>query len=608
MKIIQYSVQNVPPIKHFKIAGLTDVVVFAGPNGVGKTTLLNHLLQIFRNPWGDQNASVTVAATHPEEISIWGGREVLDTTNMSEAQILRSFLQRPTKRGLLKGGVLNFDSARAFDQIQPYTWSWSFNDPFDENIGWDYSFNPTKGRFQDVIHALIRKVRSQKEAIAKQAIELRNAGAASLELGQFADPLKRFKDAFSQLLPGKMMLDIDEQTQNIEYQQAEKRLHFRSLSSGEREVVTVLFDFLLRNPQDCVIVFDEPELHLHPELSYRMLRTLQDAGERNQFIFCTHSPEIITASLEQTVVFISPARGEGANQALKVQEDDDAASVMRALGQSVGVISLGKKIVMIEGERNSLDKEVYGAIVGSRYPELVLVPVGGKDSIASFQSAMEKVLSKTIWGVDFFMICDGDSVARGAQGIKEISRIRYLSRYHLENYFLDENTWAAVFKDDLILAAANPACNPVTIREELRTLARDYVSYAVSLRVANFFRTQFGNVDLMPKGVDGADVDTLLTKVEIKRNSELTRCSECLEPSLVEETCRKEYRRIIDAVGSDHEDWKTLIPGRPILKRFAAKTGQDYSTLKRLYIRAAAKIQPNPFAEIETIFSEFQSQ
>jgi len=30
-----------------------------------------------------------------------------------------------------------------------------------------------------------------------------------------------------------------------------------SLSSGEREVVNVVFDFLLRSPHDCVVIFDE---------------------------------------------------------------------------------------------------------------------------------------------------------------------------------------------------------------------------------------------------------------------------------------------------------------------------------------------------------------
>jgi ABC-type cobalamin/Fe3+-siderophores transport system ATPase subunit len=248
----------------FDVSDLSEVVVLAGPNGVGKTTLLNGLLQIFQNPTGTNNISVTVGATCKEEIADWGGRHSLDTVVPAEAHALRAFLQRQQKRGQLRGGVLNFDSGRAFEQVQPYAWSWLFDDPFEEQIGWNVSFQPTKGRFQDVVHALVRKIRSQKEEIAKQALNLKKQGAVSMNLAGFGDPITRFKDAFSRLLPGTTMQDIEEQNQILKYIQDNQVLDFSRLSSGEREVVTVVFDFLLRSPQDCIVVFDEPELHLHP--------------------------------------------------------------------------------------------------------------------------------------------------------------------------------------------------------------------------------------------------------------------------------------------------------------------------------------------------------
>jgi hypothetical protein len=55
----------------------------------------------------------------------------------------------------------------------------------------------------------------------------------------------------------------------------------------------------------------------------------------------------------------------------------------------------------------------------------------------------EAVLSKSIWGVDFFMLWDRDSRPSDspeAELAKGSGRLRTLSRYHLENYFLDEAT------------------------------------------------------------------------------------------------------------------------------------------------------------------------
>src|SRR5690606_29063975 len=99
--------------------------------------------------------------------------------------------------------------------------------------------------------------------------------------------------AFHQLLAPKVMLDLDPRDQKIYYEHEGERRPISTLSSGEKEVLNIVFDFILRNPSDCVVFFDEPELHLHPELSYKLLQTLSSSGANNQFIFCTHSPDII---------------------------------------------------------------------------------------------------------------------------------------------------------------------------------------------------------------------------------------------------------------------------------------------------------------------------
>jgi len=382
MKLKAYKVKDRPPIREFEVGDLADIVVLAGPNGVGKTSLLASLLNVFQSPGQTPNAVAVVEATNREEEAAWGQKTVT-TSIPDEANKLRAFLQRGQKRGQLRGGLINFDSARQLEQIHPYSFSWDFRDPFAEDVGWNFSFQPMKGRFQDTIHSLHRKIRSQKEEIAKKAIALQSSGQTSMNL-DFRDPLEKFYDAFAKLLPGRTLETFDEQAQTIRYRTGTTVLPLTSLSSGEREVVTIVFDFLLRDPQDSIIVFDEPELHLHPELSYRLLRTLRDVGERNQFIFCTHSPDIITASLDHSVVFVAPPNTERPNQAVQLREDDEAGQVLHLIGQSIGVVSLGKRIVLIEGTKSSLDKQTYGSIVGALYPELVLVPAGGKDSIGSF--------------------------------------------------------------------------------------------------------------------------------------------------------------------------------------------------------------------------------
>ena len=218
----------------------------------------------------------------------------------------------------------------------------------------------------------------------------------------FRDPLEKFYEAFAKLLPGRTLVPLDEKRQTIQYRVGSTVLDLNSLSSGEKEVVTIVFDFLC-DPQDCIIVFDEPELHLHPDSRTDFFRTLREVGERNQFLF-DHSPDIITASLDHSVVFVAPVSPSRPNQAVQLRDEDGATRILHLIGQSIGVVSLGKKIVLIEGTKASLDKQTYGSIIGSQFPELVLVPVGGKESIGSFVKAFETVLNKTVWGVEFFML------------------------------------------------------------------------------------------------------------------------------------------------------------------------------------------------------------
>ena len=60
MRIAKISVVDHPPIDRFKIDDLSDRVVIAGPNGVGKTKLIEYIQQVARNPLDLSNIQMTV--------------------------------------------------------------------------------------------------------------------------------------------------------------------------------------------------------------------------------------------------------------------------------------------------------------------------------------------------------------------------------------------------------------------------------------------------------------------------------------------------------------------------------------------------------------------
>jgi ABC-type cobalamin/Fe3+-siderophores transport system ATPase subunit len=606
VQIIDITVKKKPPIQNFEVSNLSSIVVLAGPNGIGKTRLIQEIINLLKNPRVDQSTNVKIRATSQGEVKQWG-KDTLSTLDNSDLQKLITHLHRKQKRGGWTSSIVYLDSFRTFEKIKPFQWSWNFGDPFDEEIGWDVLFNPFAARFQDTIQALYKKLGHYRTAISQKYEELRKAGQTQMPIDP-ADPLKKFKEAFNLLLSPKELTDIPLGNPSIQYLDSGQLLAIESLSSGEREVFTTVFDLLLHEPSDCVVFFDEPEMHLHPELSFRLLRTLQSVGERNQFIFCTHSPDIITESLSHSVIFIKPPDGDK-NQVLCVEKEDEKATALNLLGQNLGVIALGRKIVLIEGLEASLDRQTYGEIIGSGFPQFVLVPSGARQTILSFSKIIEDVLSKAIWGIDFFMISDGDSNLPD-QVMKELvakssGRLAFLPRYHLENYFLDENIISQTFEE--MESEGSWLRDPKQIRERLKQIAKESLPYTINLWLGSSLRSKVGEIEVSIKGVDGMNLDDYTKQLEEPILKEHKRIGTVLSTEEIKKAVEARWRVLARLIEEDKEDWKKLIPGRVICHKFASIAGISSGRFKTMYINTAKEAGLTPFNEIINIFKSFES-
>ena len=65
-----------------------------------------------------------------------------------------------------------------------------------------------------------------------------------------------------------------------------------ALSSGERQILTMLYSASRARFQSGVFLIDEPELSLHIDWQRIILRELQNQSPERQLIACTHSPEV----------------------------------------------------------------------------------------------------------------------------------------------------------------------------------------------------------------------------------------------------------------------------------------------------------------------------
>lgn len=607
MRIDSIEVRNRPPVRYFSIDNLSDLVVLAGPNGVGKTRLIEQLLAVFGST-GNAPGGVKlgISSTHPDERTEWG-KDRLDTSQNADKQILTRILNRQQRRGKWRNSAIHFDSSRQFQQVAVPSLGWTLPDPSEEFVSWNFLFGNLVNRFQDTVHAIYRKLSHHRASIATRAIELQKAGVAQMDL-DFPDPLKSFKDAFSSLLAPKTLADIDLASPQLRYVSDGQLLDIGTLSSGEKEVLSVVFDLLLHAPEDCIIFIDEPELHLHPELSFRLLKTLQTIGSRNQLVLCTHSSDIISASIEHSVVFVRSPRDES-NQAILIKLNDQTVTALRELGQSLGVISLGRKIVLIEGKERGLDKDTIGTIVQGRFPGLVLVPSGSRQTILSFADVSENVLDKTLWGIEFLMLADRDSSlpATDLSQLEKTSggRLRFLPRYHVENYFLDEATITGIFRE--MVPPEHWLRNQDEIRRKLIRIARECVPLAVNLSLSTQIRTQIGEVDASLKGVVGMQRDEFVQKIVPRAAEEEKRINGFLDAKRVGELATQRWAELEAILDKPGDDWKREFPGKILVGRLVSEAGLDKGFFVNLYLSVARRDGLRCFQEIIDILNGFDA-
>lgn len=596
MRLSKIRVQQFSPIENFQVDDLSDLVVLAGANGAGKTRLINRVLSALQNPV-DPNVEFAIECTNDEE-RVAFGKSKLITSDREDAMKFQQFLQQNRLRRNFKSGVVYFESDRSIAQIKPLAFSFEYVDPYTENIGWNVNMEPFKNRWQDTQHAIFKKIVTLRNQLGGQAMNLRREGRDNMNLG-FSDPIQPFKEAFQKLLAPKALIDPDLQNQRLMYIEDDQERSIDTLSSGEREVLNIAFDFILRKPSDCIVFLDEPELHLHPELLGRLIKTLRTSGERNQFILISHSPEVVASSLEDTVVFLAKAKGDGANQATVLRPGGETTEALRALGQSVGVIALGKKVVLIEGREASLDTKIYSTICQNLFPNLVLVPADGKADLENFDKLNSNVLQKTLWGVEFFMLADRDcAIGNHTDG----DRFRVLPRYHLENYLLDSEILASCFA--MFEQPGSWTCDSGLIEDKLRSIASDKVSYAASLIASSQLRRDAGNISLMPKGVHGLAKGDLLSKVRERVTEERARLDAILVSTQVEDFFANAYDVVSQDV-SEGQRWKISVPGKPIYAQFCSDAQIQPGRLKNLYISKALEDGSGVFGDITSIFQSF---
>lgn len=135
----------------------------------------------------------------------------------------------------------------------------------------------------------------------------------------------------------------DENSMPIFTDSSGKKFGINELSSGEKQLFLRTLAIKMLEPENSIIMIDEPELSLHPKWQQKIVDVYRKIGRNNQIILATHSPHILGSVEKENIILL----GKNENGIVKIKTGDEFGN---SYGQTTGRIL--EDIMGLETDRN----------------------------------------------------------------------------------------------------------------------------------------------------------------------------------------------------------------------------------------------------------------
>lgn len=275
-----------------------DLVVLAGSNGSGKTRVLESILQYFQdhiqyNYRGNSN-KIEIYFEEKEkicrnnvgdEMELYEGlksfsyHEIDNPRNekhikiKKELNILPKIIYVPTEINFQK---MNTASTTL---VQEYNFINIVNTNLIKDIP---SYIATK-----MISAMLKNKNEKVGDVQKKVFN-------------------EINEIFENLSIDVKVEDISQDGRNITLftNSAGDKFDINELSSGEKQLFLRTLAIKMLNPENSIILIDEPELSLHPKWQQKIVDVYRKIGENNQIIIATHSPHILGSVKKENIMLL----------------------------------------------------------------------------------------------------------------------------------------------------------------------------------------------------------------------------------------------------------------------------------------------------------------
>ena len=220
---------------------------------------------------------------------------------------------------------------------------------------------------------------------------------------------------------------------------------FNSSGSGFMQVLQILVPIYRYCPEKVkIVLLDEPDAHLHPNLQVTLLDSLKDIQEELgiQIILSTHSTSIIRNTSPTQII---PVSSDSQAMTPLVSNDEAEMEITKKIDSyELGKTRISKKILYIEDDQIEIYKR-FDRLLGTGIftgPKTIPVLKGrGKDDKIPFE--MKQIFHELFdTKVEVFFLRDRDGLDEDwinkliNYGEKFDVKMKLLNRYEIENYLL----------------------------------------------------------------------------------------------------------------------------------------------------------------------------
>lgn len=563
MPILSFDIKGQGPIVYASCGGVPELMIIAGPNGVGKSTLLEVLSRVPPN----------MVVTTPTNRRIYVGphRVSIPYGLQKKHLVLGPQIRRHS---------FGSDTLPALPDIHVPSLVRSKKTPDYLHLYTRYS---------------IARFKADEAFLCNEILYAKG----SLRVEEVQQVFEPFREFIKYILPNLQFVEVRFEGENVRVIFKNitlgREVEFDDLSSGEKDAISLGWPLIekqvenviakLKGQQhpheDLTVIIDGLDQWLHPELQRRFIdyfraskEEAKKRGENLQFIITTHSPTIVNyAKAEELYVMLFPHQvGSDGNQLRRIASNDEKLTVIREILGDITYLTFGKPILIVEGPE---DKDILNILTkGEIEKHAIIRPLGGKGKIVAFVDGLKNIIPDlTNIGVRLLAVLD-----RNREDLKkhvDVSKQDVFFQWSvacIENLLLEPEAIYQTLKLLKSEEAQQKIRDPNDIEELLKEEARNLAYYEASRRIGELISFKY-------------DASMLLLENDLKNKI-------CEHIKSKKRRYDEIYRTILDEI--ENGEWRKTICAKELLRRVAGKFHIDYEYFIKVLADKYREIKGTP--------------